>query len=261
MPEGDTIRTLATFLDKELAGQSPRSLRLRDEPGLDLGGTKIERVRSHGKHLFVELEDGIDVRSHLGMHGSWHQYPLRAPWKRPARQASLIIEAGSEVYVCFNAKEVELVRRDGFRARDLRVHLGPDLLKPHDVDDIVARARETCSPESPLIDVLLDQRVAAGIGNVYKSEVLFVERQAPLAFFSQTSDAVLGALYRRAAELLARNIKGGPRRTRFVEGGSSELWVYRRDGRPCLVCDALIRRARLGRGQRSTYWCPSCQAA
>ena len=109
--------------------------------------------------------------------------------------------------------------------------------------------------------MLLDQRIASGIGNVYKSELLFIERVAPLAALRDTPDSVLSALYTRAHVLLRANLGGGPRVTRFEGGRAGRLWVYRRAGAPCLRCNTPIVGAPLGRSLRSTYWCPRCQAA
>jgi endonuclease-8 len=217
-------------------------------------------VFAHGKHLFIEFDNALMLRSHLGMYGAWHRYGHGETWHRPARQAGVVLETRCEVYVCFNPKEVELLRTDGLRARDLGAHLGPDLIgATPEPTRLVARARELLEAETPLADVLLDQRIAAGIGNVYKSELLFLEGLAPTRRLSETSDAQLGSMYQRAAELLAANTEGGPRRTRDVGHDGGTLWVYGRADHPCLHCGTPVRRALLGRHQRSTYWCPTCQ--
>jgi endonuclease-8 len=110
------------------------------------------------------------------------------------------------------------------------------------------------------VDVLLDQGVASGIGNVYKSELLFLEGLRPLAPLGEVPDRALAGLYREARRLLAANLGGGPRRTRFARGPGERLWVYGRRGRPCYRCTATVEGARLGRHLRITYWCPRCQA-
>jgi endonuclease-8 len=146
------------------------------------------------------------------------------------------------------------------RERVLDARLGPDLIATVvDPARLLARAREFDTGDTLLIDTLLDQRVAAGIGNVYKSELLFLEGLAPTRRLSETSDAQLGSMYQRAAELLAANTEGGPRRTRDVGHDGGTLWVYGRADHPCLHCGTPVRRALLGRHQRSTYWCPTCQ--
>lgn len=260
MPEGDTIHKLASALAPRLVGRRLVRFRARHDPELDLAGRLVEGVRAHGKHLFVALDGGLELRSHLGMHGSWHRYAPGERWKRPERQASLVLATDEDVLVCFLAAEVELLRAGSLRARDVERGLGPDLAADGcDLDEVLLRARARVGGDTLVVDVLLDQRVAAGIGNVYKSEVLFLEEVAPRTPAAVLDDGVLRRLYERARELLRANLRGGPRVTRPQQDGAGELWVYRRAGRPCHRCAAPIATQRLGRGRRSTYWCPRCQ--
>lgn len=270
MPEGDTIYKIAAALRPALEGAVLRRLRVGRGPHLSAGcargedfeGRRVVRVYSEGKHLFIELEGGLLVRSHLGLHGSWHRYRPGEAWRRPERRASLALWTEQDVFVCFNAREVECLNPAGFRRADLSARLGPDLLSPHpDLDAVVRRARELLDPEARLADALLDQRIAAGIGNVYKSEVLFLRGRHPDALLQTASDPVLRGLFEAARDLLLRNLGGGPRTTRFAADGRGKLWVYGRAGRPCYRCGTRIRFARSGRGMRSTYWCPACQPA
>ncbi|MCP5153409.1 MAG: formamidopyrimidine DNA glycosylase [Ectothiorhodospiraceae bacterium] len=260
MPEGDTIHKLAGALDPLLRGKVLRRAVLRRSGPHALDGRRVESVVALGKHLLIHLDDARTLRTHLGMHGSWHRYRPGETWRKPARQASLVLETDDVVAVCFNAREVEVEARGGFTAREREQRLGPDLADPtFDAAAAVGRARERLAAETPLLDVLLDQRVACGLGNVYKNELLFLARIAPQTPLGAVEDTALEVLYDRAAALLGRNTGGGPRTTRFVDDGRGRLWVYRRAGQPCLVCAATVRRARLGRGLRSTYWCPRCQ--
>ena len=166
------------------------------------------------------------------------------------------------LFVCFNAREAEILSSGGFRHRDARHRLGPDLIADHpQLERIAAHARTLLEPDALLVDLLLDQRVACGIGNVYKSEVLFLEARSPHASLGETTDEVLTGLYRRAVGLLRGNLGAGPRVTRRVADGRSNLWVYRRRGLPCLRCGTKVEGADLGRIRRSTYWCPGCQPA
>ena len=121
------------------------------------------------------------------------------------------------------------------------------------------RAREFLPGDAPLADVLLDQRVAAGIGNVYKSEVLFIEGRLPQTPQSAVGDADLHDAFALASNLLRRNLGGGPRVTRFEGDGAGRLWVYGRRDRPCLRCEGTIAGGRFGAGNRATFWCPGCQ--
>ncbi|HYN77781.1 MAG TPA: DNA-formamidopyrimidine glycosylase family protein [Lamprocystis sp. (in: g-proteobacteria)] len=262
MPEGDTIHTLALALSRGLIGHRLIAVRVRGRHQPHLAGRRIAAVTSRGKHLFIDLDDGLSLRSHLGLHGSWHHYARAEPWQRPGRQASLVLEVEDRVYVCFSAREVELMRTQGLRTQDLRDRLGPDLTRePCDPDRIWNRALELLPGDTLIVDLLLDQRIAAGIGNIYKSEVLFVTRRSPLARLHDLPPRDFQELYRTAGGLLNGNLTGGPRRTRPQGDGRGLLWVYGRATRPCLVCSTPVSRARLGVNPRSTYWCPACQAA
>ena len=261
MPEGDTIHKLANYLKPRLNGQPLESLVLADRTAArSVSAKSIKSVRAAGKHLFVDLDNGQSVRSHLGMHGSWHRYPLGAPWRKPRSRASVVITVNDNHYVCFNAKEVELIRTPSVRSSVVDHRLGPDLTAGTvDLNLIVRRIRELCEPDTLLADVLLDQRVASGIGNVYKSEVLFIHRVSPTCELGCCGDAALEALYATASELLGSNLGGGRRVTRRERDNAGRLWAYRREGLPCLRCDHPVAYARLGRHHRSTYWCPACQ--
>ena len=192
------------------------------------------------------------------MKGSWHRYRPGEPWRLPARRAVCVLETDGAVAVCFDAPVVELLT-DGELARHgaLRA-LGPDLLGASpDLDEAVRRLRNRDAV--PLGEALLDQRAAAGIGNVIKSESLFMERLDPWAPVGAFSDAELHAVLRRAANLLAANTGGGRRVTTGRGSPGASLWVYRRTGQPCRRCGTLIRARRQGAQARTTYWCPSCQ--
>jgi endonuclease-8 len=262
VPEGDTIHKVCNYLAPRLTGQRIDSLELRRVPGAARClGQRIEAVHAHGKHLFFDLDNALSLRSHLGMHGSWHRYRIGEPWQRPQRQASLVLGLRRELYVCFNAREVELLRTPSVRERIVAARLGPDLVD-RTVDPALAvpRAREFLDGGTPLVDLLLDQRVAAGIGNVYKSEILFMERLHPLTPLCELTDTVLLCLFRLAARLLRANLHGGRRVTRDPGDGAGRLWAYGRGGLPCLRCRSLLKSARLGRDHRTTVWCPRCQA-
>lgn len=260
MPEGDTIHKLAAALKPELEGQRVLALALRGEPSASSQCGRITAVEARGKHLLIRFDDGRVLRSHLGMYGDWHRYAKGERWRRPARQASIRLETEQALYVCFNAREWQWLRDDCIAARTLRSRLRHDLLgSDFDVHGVIARAREFLEPDTPLVDVLLDQRVAAGIGNVYKSELLFLEGADPRLPLSNADDAQLQRFYERARHLLQANLGGGPRTTRDNRDGGGRLWVYGRKDQPCLRCGTPIRSAKLGKHLRSTYWCPVCQ--
>ncbi|MEM1260881.1 MAG: DNA-formamidopyrimidine glycosylase family protein [Pseudomonadota bacterium] len=261
MPEGDTIHKIAAYLAPRLEQQIIQQLTLGQRHDERFAGSRVDRVEARGKHLFIDFDNGVALRSHLGMHGSWHSYPSRDDWQKPARRASLVLATADTYFVCFNAKEVEVVRTPGVRARALRMRLGPDLaVSQVDIAALARRARDIADPNALLIDVLLDQRIAAGIGNVYKSELMFLDRFAPATRLGAVTDAELTSIYHRAADLLQRNLGGGKRVTRFERDGAGRLWVYGRIGKACLRCDGgTIAYQRLGVHHRGTYWCPKCQ--
>ncbi len=261
MPEGDTIHKIANFLAPRLDGRVVQRLDLAPRyPARAVAGRRIREVAARGKHLFIVFDDGAALRSHLGMYGSWHFYAPGAEWRKPAAQASLVLAVDGTDYVCFNAKEVEWVRAPSVRERVLDARLGPDLTAGGvALDAVVRRAREFLDPDTPLADVLLDQRVACGIGNVYKSELLFLRRHRPLTLLEALDDTALEACYALAAELLGSNLGGGKRVTRREKDNAGRLWVYGRGGSPCLRCDGVIEYARLGRHHRGTCWCGACQ--
>ena len=272
MPEGDTIHQLAAAFRPALEGKPLEGLWLRDRGWLaGLRGVPVAEVSAVGKHLLVVL--GPEERPaaswvlhvHLGMRGRWHAYARGEAWHRPARDAVARVETEKASFVCFRAAKAELLR-----AVDLALHpslsrLGPDLLADgFDAVEAVARARAR-EPRT-VSDLLLDQRVACGIGNVYRCEVLFLEGVHPEAATASLSDAKLAALFRLARGLMRRNL-GGWRRTTVrrvdrdhpTRPGETRLWVYNRAGLPCLRCDTPVRSSRTGDAARATWWCPRCQ--
>jgi len=259
MPEGDTIHQVAAAIRPDLVGRAPTRIDSRDPAIKALTGRRVLDVRAHGKHLLIELDGGVVLRSHLGMYGAWHRYRLGEPWRKPAVRASLALWVDDTVLVCFNAKEMQCLTAGGFRWRDWHEHLGPDLIGDGiDHAAIPVRARAQLSTLTPAVDVLLDQRVASGIGNVYKSELLFLRRVHPLRTLGSLRDEELCGLFQSASELLRQNVRPGPRVTRRASSGP-RLWVYGRAGLCCLECKDPVHRELLGRDLRSTYWCQSCQ--
>jgi len=255
MPEGDTIHRAAARLRPALEGRPVvRCVVPRWNGALPRAGETVDGVRAVGKHLLVDFSGGLTVRTHLRMSGRWDLYRSDERWRRSPASARVVIEVPGFVAVCFAAPDVAVTRRD----RVATGHLGPDLCTP-DPDLAAAAARARAGPDAAtaIAEVLLDQRVAAGIGNVYKSETLFLERIDPTTPLGAVSDAQLLALFTRAHRLLRANLGPGPRRT--VPRG---LAVYRRTGKPCVTCGGRIDRMVQGRElPRSTYWCPRCQTA
>lgn len=264
MPEGDTLHKVAARMRPLIAGAVLESVHSRGgREHDDLAGRTIEAVDAIGKHLVITLSGGHRLRTHLGMKGSWHRYAPGEAWQRPAHTASLILTTAAHVLVCFHAAEVELLDpREPATALD---RLGPDLLAGElDEAEILARARRPANAARPVGDLLLDQSIAAGIGNVYKSEACYLEKVAPQTAVAALDDDTLARLYRRARAIMLPNLGTGSRITTAGATGRpppglGRYWVYRRTGRPCFRCRTAIAAARTGEHARMTYWCPRCQ--
>ena len=260
MPEGDTIHRAATALRVALVGKPIvrfDAVRLvGPRPGV---GRRIESVESHGKHLEMTFDDGIVLHTHMRMTGSWHLYRPGERWRKSAFQTRVSIEVADWVAVCFNAPVVET-----FRVADRRRHpglgrLGPDLCRADaDLEYCADLMHAYGEGDTIVADVLLDQRVACGVGNVYKSETLFACRLSPFAEVGGLGRERCGELIETAARLLRENLH---RPTRVTDAQSPDgLAVYGRAAKPCLVCHTPIRSAAVGEHRRVTYWCPRCQA-
>jgi endonuclease-8 len=265
MPEGDTIFRTATVLRRVLVGGVVREAGAQPRPGLSrvphlsrLVGRTVEAVEARGKHLLIRCSGGLSLRTHLRMRGSWHRYRPGEAWRLPASRATCWVQTESAVAVCFDAPEAELLTdAELVRHRGLRA-LGPDLLgASFDASAAVARLRERSSVA--LAEALLDQRAVAGIGNVYKSEICYLEGLDPWAPVSAIPDSALLHLVSTARRLLLANAGGGRRVTTGIPVPGSSLWVYGRAGRPCRRCSTRIEGRRQGEQGRMTYWCPRCQ--
>lgn len=259
MPEGDTITRTARNLQTALAGHQLTRLDLTRQRGAKPPpGTEIVAVEARGKHLLVHFADGRALHTHLQMHGSWHLYRSGEPWRRSRAQARAVLEVDDgTVAVCFAAPTVELLDRGRLRPAAAGLDsLGPDLCRAEVSFDEILRRLARLDPSVEIAPALLDQRVAAGIGNVYKSEVCFACRVEPGTPIGALDAATRRTLYERASALLQANV--GRTRRVTVTGG---LAVYGRAGEACRRCGTRIRRRRQGTPTRSTYWCPTCQRA
>ena len=255
MPEGDTIWRVADRLRPALVGAE---LRRFDAPRLTGPrpriGERVVAVEPVGKHLLVRFERGVTVHTHLRMTGSWHLYRSGERWRKPAHLARLVIGVDGWEAVCFAAPVVRSVGPND----DPVAHLGPDLASADpDIDLAVGRMAALVDGDALIVDALLDQRVAAGIGNVYKSEVLWAVRVSPLARLGQVDLAKRRELLAVAHRFLRANLGPGARVT--APGVPGGVAAYGRRGRPCPRCGTPIERRVLGATVRSTYWCPRCQ--
>jgi endonuclease-8 len=258
VPEGDTIHRLADRLGSVLAGQPVVRVEVaRRPPGSPRPpspGTQVDAVEAVGKHLLIHFADGTTLRTHLRMQGSWRCFTDGAHWTRPRHRMRAVVAVPGLVAVCFDAPIAVLERAPAVG------HLGPDLCRVDaDLDVAVDRLTQLADPSSPLADVLLDQRIACGVGNVFKSEVCFAIRRHPATPVERLDRDERRELFATAARQLQANLGSGPRTTIGPVPGS--LAVYGRARRPCRRCGAPVNVGRIGATARSTYWCPVCQPA
>lgn len=260
MPEGDTIHRAARTLERAIGGRlvSRAWSAVEVHRAIEsLTGRVVERVEARGKHLLVRFDDGRTLHTHMGMEGSWHIYRPGEVWPRAREGAVAVLETDAWVAVCFEAPLVELVRAGA--EPELVRRLGPDLLDPDaDLDEALARLR--AHGELAIGEAILRQSIVAGVGNVYKSEALFLVRADPFAKVGAMDEATLRELLVVARGLMRDNLTGRARTTRRRLRGS-RLWVYGRSGKPCFECGTPVRMRRQGDAGRSTYFCPRCQHA
>jgi endonuclease-8 len=274
MPEGDTIFRAARTLHRVLAGKQvtrfesvyPAITRIADDH--PIVGRTIDSVSALGKHLLIAFSGGLTLRTHMRMNGSWHVYPAGARWQRPARDMRVLVGTRDAVAVAFNVPIAELLTtRELARHKEVQA-LGPDLLAddtPFDRAEVIRRLRGR--GREAIADALLNQHVVAGIGNVFKSEILFLAGVDPFTTAMALDDAALDRLVGIAREQLAANVMSqsqtlspavGRRTTRSLDP-REKLWVYGRGGKPCRRCGTAIRSKKTGLHARLTYWCPACQ--
>lgn len=257
MPEGDTIARTAATLHQWLAGRGVTKAWARNG-AVDLArlvGACCEGAEARGKHLLLHFDNDMTLRTHMRMTGSWHVYPSGARWRKPRAAARLVIEASERVAVGFDIPVVELdLRRRVEQSRALTT-LGPDVLADVvDLDQVRQRAR--CSPSGRALgEVLLDQHVVAGIGNIWRCEALFATRLSPWAPLGDVTDAAFDRVVRAASAFMRASVRA--RGSGIGERLSPA--VYGRTGRPCRACNSLIAARPQGALLRVAYWCPRCQ--
>jgi endonuclease VIII len=273
MPEGDTVWRTARSLDRALSGSVllASDFRVPALATLDLSGKPVIETVSRGKHLLTRIGSDTTLHTHLKMEGSWHLYRDGSRWRRPAHQARVVLRTADWSAVGFSLGVVEVVLRG--EEDSVVGHLGPDLLGP-DWNEEEALRRLSAAPERPIGEALLDQRNLAGIGNMYKSELCFLAGVHPWLPVCAVPD--LRRLVRRAKSVLEANKERVDQSTTGNTRAGEQMWVFRRDGRPCRRCGTLVRVAMqgprgLGSGalreseqagrERATYWCPGCQPA
>jgi endonuclease VIII len=252
MPEGDTVWHTAAILRDALVGKTLTrcDVRVPRYAAVDLTGQVVDDVLSRGKHLFIRVGQA-SIHSHLKMEGSWKVNPVGRP-SRAGYRIRIILETADIQAVGIDLGVLEVLERE--RDMDVVAHLGPDLLGD-DWDPRIAVANLTAGPDRPLSDTLLDQRVLAGVGNVYCNELCFVTGHLPTAPVRDVKDPL--RMVQRARDMLWLNRSRWNRTTTGNTQSGQDLWVYGRAGRPCRRCGTPIRSD--DSGDRITYWCPVCQ--
>jgi endonuclease-8 len=244
MPEGDSLhraaRRLQVLVGERVAVETPHPRAAAERLAERLDGRRLEEVEAVGKNLLLSFEGGLVLRSHLRMRGRWQ---VRARGSRAWVGSPWLVLRGAEhEAVLWNGPVLELTRRAVRR-------LGPDILAdPPDFAGMIENLRRE-HPSRELGDALLDQRLVAGIGNLWKAEALWRAGASPWLPLGQASGELLQRVLEEAARLMRRSL----------DGGREERAVYRRAGRPCPRCGGPIRSRGQGDDNRTAYWCPRCQ--
>jgi endonuclease-8 len=273
VPEGDTVFLAGRRLDDALAGQELTRGELR-HPRLiehDLAGRTVLGVASVGKHLFTRFADGTSLHSHFRMDGTWHLYRPGRPWRGREHDIRAILEVPDRVAVGFRLHDLDLLPTAD---EDRWVgHLGPDLLGAAWEEDPEGSAAEVerllrAEPDRELGAALLDQRVACGVGNLYKAEICFLLRVSPWTRVGELSDQQVRDAVAWSRKLLLRNAWRPEQSTTGDLGEGAQHWVFERGGRGCRRCRDVVRTAgqdddlpgSKDREDRIAYFCPTCQA-
>ena len=257
MPEGDSVagnaRELSSVLvDREIDSVYGTSASVRASSGRLLG-KKVTDIRSRGKNLLIDFEGGWTIWVHLGMTGRWW---IDSRLDQPPGDAKLALSTSDVTAICRKAPTVEVGRTPAIdRQLD---QLGPDVLdEGFEPAEVLRRARLVQADRS-IAEVILDQRVVAGIGNVYKSEILYLEKINPKIPASEVDDEAIRAIAQRAVRLMVPNV-GRSRSTTGDRRPGGSTWVYGRGGKVCRRCGSRVMSDE--HGGRYTYWCPGCQPA
>ena len=253
MAEGDTILRLARRFEATLQGETVeaaapnrRGKAARIER---LDGCRLESVVAHGKHLLLGFGE-LSLHSHLGMSGGWHFYRPRARWRRPRSSAWAVLSTGEWDAVQFGGPTLRVSTTSRLRRDPQITRLGPDILAA-EFDLAAAIAPMRRDPSRGLGDALLDQRLVAGIGNIFKSEACFAARVDPWRPIGEVSDEELRAVLLTAREQMSSAVE---------TGGRHDFRVYKRRQSVCPSCRGPISSRGQGDANRTTYWCPRCQA-
>ena len=261
MPEVDTIRRSAAALRSALVDEqmvrfeAPRLVGITPR-----AGRLVEAVESHGKHVEVHWDDGVILHTNLRSSGSWHLYRDGESWQRPHHELRALVEVDGWRAVCFNAPVVETYRRPDARRHPGLRGVGPDLARPDaDLDRCIELLRAYDDPDATVAEVLLDQRVFCGVGNVFRCEVLHAGQLSPFAHIGELPAPDTVRLVNVAATLLRASLGVNARSPAGGAATPRPLAVYGRSGQACRRCRSTIEARRSADPARILYWCPSCQ--
>lgn len=259
MPEGDTIYRAAAALRTALVGHTISGFEAERLVGPRPSvGAAVESVESHGKHLDIVFDDGIVLHTHMRMSGSWHLYRPGEKWRKKSHHARVVITTEHWIAVCFSAPIVETYREFDHNRHPRAGRRGPDLCRSDaDLHECATRMAHYDNPQATIAEVLLDQRVMCGVGNVFRCEVLWACGVHPWAPVSTLPQSLCLDLVMTAASQLRANLSSHQRVTApQVPGG---LAVYGRNGQRCSRCGDVIQLSKHGEMARLLYWCPGCQ--
>jgi len=278
MPEGDTIFRTARALQKAIGGKTVTAFEtgfaklasMNDDA--PLAGRVVEKVEARGKWCLIYFSGDLILATHMLMSGSWHIYRTGEKWQRPHGQMRIAIICGDFQAVLFSAQIAEFHTAKSLERSSQIPKLGPDVLSDtfsvatgvHALQAYAAR-----HPEAEVGATLLNQRVMAGLGNVYKSEVAFAASVNPFRKMSTLTLREMEKMVEAAQRYMKANVAEGasegmvtytgPRRTTRAMDHGARMWVYRRQGQECRRCGAAVLMRKQGTQARSTYWCPECQ--
>jgi endonuclease VIII len=257
VPEGDTLFVWARQIDGALANK-PLVRATSNRVNLQrFEGRHVTSARAHGKQLLVEFDDGNVLRTHLRMHGRIRVRDGGYTGAPIDPHVRWLLATADKTAVCLDAPTVELLHKKELATHPVLSRLGPDVLATDlELDEILRRLRAQTS--TPIGSALMDQEILAGIGNVYKSETLFIAEVSPFIRVAEIDEVKLTELVQIARRLMRRNL-GPSRRTTPAGRVASTYWVYGRSGEPCLRCGARVTMRRQEPLARSTYYCPECQ--
>ncbi len=274
MPEGDTIYRSARAVGRAIEGKRVTRFETALAPlasvddNTPLAGRTVEKVESRGKWLLIYFSGDLILVTHMLMSGSWHIYRAGERWRRGRREMRVVIATEDFEAVAFNVPVAKFYTARSLARNSSIPGLGPDLLSS-DFNANEAEMRLVAHADEEIANVLLNQRVMAGLGNVYKSEVCFACGIHPYRHVSTLRRAEIECILERSRHFMEANVKEmvedgivtytGARRTTRAADPGARLWVYGRRGKECRRCGTIILMRKQGPGARSTYWCPSCQ--